>query len=151
MEIISVIIFHKTEWQKVPRMWSQDKPEVPHGVRMTRLPGTAGPRYNPYWCLLLHFETSLVALMVKNLPAVSKTCLQSLGRKDSLEKGMATLSSILVWRIRGQRSPAGCHKSPSRSPWGCKKSDTTEQLTHIHTHTHTHTHTHCTSSFTASY
>ena len=32
---------------------------------------------------------------------------QSLGRKDPLEKGMATHSSILAWRIPGQRSPAG--------------------------------------------
>ena len=37
--------------------------------------------------------------MVKNLPAVQKTCIQSLGREDPLEKGMATHYSILDWRI----------------------------------------------------
>ena len=37
--------------------------------------------------------------MVKNLPAVQETQVQSLGREDSLEKGMATHFSILAWRI----------------------------------------------------
>ena len=37
--------------------------------------------------------------MVKNLPAVLETQVSSLGREDSLEKGMATLSNILAWRI----------------------------------------------------
>ena len=36
---------------------------------------------------------------VKNLPAVQETRVSSLGREDLLEKGMATHSSILVWRI----------------------------------------------------
>ena len=42
---------------------------------------------------------SLVAQMVKNLPAVQDTQVQSLGREDLLEKEMATHSSILAWRI----------------------------------------------------
>ena len=37
--------------------------------------------------------------MVKNLPAVLETWVQSLGREDALEKSMATDSSILAWRI----------------------------------------------------
>ena len=37
--------------------------------------------------------------MVKNLPAVHETQVQSLGRQDPLEKGMATHSNILAWRI----------------------------------------------------
>ena len=43
--------------------------------------------------------TSLVAQMVKNLPAVWETCVRSLGQKDPLEEGMVTCSSILAWRI----------------------------------------------------
>ena len=39
---------------------------------------------------------SLVAQMVKNLPAVQETWVQSLSQNDSLEKEMATLSSILA-------------------------------------------------------
>ena len=42
---------------------------------------------------------SLVAQLVKNLPAVWETWVQSLGWKDPLEKGKATHSSILAWRI----------------------------------------------------
>ena len=44
-------------------------------------------------------QASLVAQMVKNQPAVQKTQVQSLGPEDLLEKGMATHSSILAWRI----------------------------------------------------
>ena len=42
---------------------------------------------------------SLVAQLVKNLPAVQQTRVQSLGWEDPLEEGMATHSSILAWRI----------------------------------------------------
>ena len=46
---------------------------------------------------------SLVAQTVKNLPAMQETWIQSLGQEDPLEKGMATQSSILVWRTHGQK------------------------------------------------
>ena len=42
---------------------------------------------------------SLVAQLVKNLPAMPETGVQSLGWDDPLEKGKATHSSILAWRI----------------------------------------------------
>ena len=42
---------------------------------------------------------SLVAQMVKNLPAMQETWVQSLGWEDLLEEGRATHSSILAWRI----------------------------------------------------
>ena len=42
---------------------------------------------------------SVVTQMVKNLPAMRETQIQSLGQEDPLEKGMATHSSILAWRI----------------------------------------------------
>ena len=42
---------------------------------------------------------SLVAQLVNNLPAMRKTWVQSLGWEDPLEKGIATHSSILAWRI----------------------------------------------------
>ena len=48
---------------------------------------------------------SLVAQMVKNLPAVQETWVQSLGQEDSLEKGMTTHSSILTWRIPWTEEP----------------------------------------------
>ena len=45
--------------------------------------------------------------MVKNLPAMQETMVQSLGWEDSLEKGMATHSSILAWRIPRTEEPGG--------------------------------------------
>ena len=48
---------------------------------------------------LFSIWTSLVAQMVKNLPAVQETQVQSLGQEDPLEEGMATHSSVLAWRI----------------------------------------------------
>ena len=50
---------------------------------------------------------SLVAQMVKNLPAVQETWVCSLGWKDPLEMGMATDSSILAWRIPWTEQPGG--------------------------------------------
>ena len=50
---------------------------------------------------------SLVAQMVKNLPAMRETQVQSLGQEDPLEKGMATHSSILAWRIPWTEEPGG--------------------------------------------
>ena len=49
--------------------------------------------------LLYLFRTSLVAQMIKNLPAMRETQVQSLGWEDPLEEVMATHSSILAWRI----------------------------------------------------
>ena len=43
--------------------------------------------------------------MVKNLPAVWETWVQSLGQENSLEKGVATHSNILVWRIPWTEEP----------------------------------------------
>ena len=48
-----------------------------------------------------------VAQMVENLPAVQETWVQSLGQEYPLEKGMATHSSILAWRIPWTEEPGG--------------------------------------------
>jgi len=50
---------------------------------------------------------SLIALMVKNLPATRETRVQSLGLEDPLEKGMTICSSILPWRIPWREEPGG--------------------------------------------
>ena len=67
---------------------------------------------------------SLVAQLVKNLPAMQETQVRSLGQEDSLEKEMATHSSILAWEIPmnrgawramvhgdfpGKNTGVGCH------------------------------------------
>ena len=46
-----------------------------------------------------------LAQMVKNLPAVQETWVQSLGLEDPLKKGMATHSSVLAWRIPQTEEP----------------------------------------------
>ena len=58
---------------------------------------------------------------------MQETRVQSLGREDPLEKGMATTPVFLPGKSHGQRSLAGY------SPWGHKESDATERA---HTHTH---------------
>ena len=58
--------------------------------------------------------------MVKNLPAMQKTRFQSLGQEDVLEKGLATHSSILGWRIPWTEESGGLQSM------GCKEMDMTE-------------------------
>ena len=70
--------------------------------------------------------TSLAAQTVKKLPAMQQTWVPSLGWEDSLEKGMATHSSVLAWKIHGHRWAT---QVVGYSPWGCKELDTTESLT----------------------
>ena len=50
---------------------------------------------------------SLVAQTVKNLSAAQETQFQSLGQEDPLEKGMATQSTILAWRMPWTGEPGG--------------------------------------------
>ena len=51
-------------------------------------------------------RASLIAQLVKNPPAMQETWVQFLGREDSLEKEMATHSSILTWRIPWTEEPS---------------------------------------------
>ena len=59
-------------------------------------------------CPLQYSWASLVAQLVKNLPAKQETWVRSLVWEDPLEKGKATHSSILAWKIHGLYSPWGC-------------------------------------------
>ena len=60
--------------------------------------------------------------MVRNLPAVRETWVQSLGWEDPLEKGMSTHPSIIAWEIPATEEPGGLQSMRSQS-------DATEQLT----------------------
>ena len=51
---------------------------------------------------------------VKNLPAMWETQVQSLGQEDPLEKGMATHSSIVAWRIPWTEEPGGLQSTGSQ-------------------------------------
>ena len=59
-------------------------------------------------------QASLVAKMVKNLRAMQKTWVQFLGQGDPLDKGIATHSSILVWRIPWTEKPRGLQSMGSQ-------------------------------------
>ena len=67
-----------------------------------------------FMCLLSICGASLVAQMVKNLPAMQETQVQPLGQEDLLEKGKATHFSVLVGEHHEQRSLVGY------SPWIAK-------------------------------
>ena len=67
------------------------------------------------------FGPFLVAQTVKNPPAVQETWVRSLGWKDPLEKGMATHSNILTWRIPWTEEPGRLQSM--------KESDTIKGLT----------------------
>ena len=70
----------------------------------------------PLWVAVTECNrlASLVAQMVKNLPAMQETWLPSLGWEDPLEKGMATHSSILAWRIPWTEEPDGLQSMGSQ-------------------------------------
>ena len=70
---------------------------------------------------------SLVAQMVKNLPAMWETQVWSLGWEDPLEKEMSTPSCLLPWRIPW-----------TEGAWQATVHGVAKSATHTHTHTHTH-------------
>ena len=77
------------------------------------------------WWNTVFRGASLVAQMVKNPPVLWETWVQSLGLEDSLEEGMATHSSIPVWRIPMDRMPGGIESLGSqrvRHDWVTKHS-----------------------------
>ena len=82
------------------------------------IPGSGRLAGEGIGCPLQYSWASLVAKLVKNPPAMWETWVRSLGWEASLEKGMATYSSILTWRI------------PWTDPWtvtdGSQVSDMTE-------------------------
>ena len=60
------------------------------------------------------FWASLVAQRLKRLPAMGETWVRSLGREDTLEKEMATHSSILAWKILWMEEPGGLQSTGLR-------------------------------------
>ena len=68
-------------------------------------------------------RASLVAQMVKNLPAMQQTWVQSLGWEYPLKRGMATHSGILAWRTPWMKGPGGLQST------GLQRVRQTERLT----------------------
>ena len=63
--------------------------------------------------LSIFSQASLIAQLVKNLPAMWETWVRFLGWEDPLEKEMATHSSILAWRIPWTEEPGGLQSTGS--------------------------------------
>ena len=95
------------------------------------LSGLVTARRFSYIYVCIYMAASQVAQIVKNLPAVQKTWVQSLGGEDPPEKGMATHSSILAWRIPWTQKPGGPQLMGLQRVGHA-------QVTNTHTHTHTH-------------
>ena len=76
----------------------QSLPPSSRDLLMRTLFNECRVHHHPEW-------VSVVAQTVKNLPAMWEAQFQSLGGEDPLEKGMATHSSILVWRISWTEGP----------------------------------------------
>ena len=84
--------------------------------------------FNNYLCSYIYklfekyiyiYMNFLIAQLVKNLPSVQKTRVQSLGQEDPPEKEMATCSSILAWKILWTEEPGELQSM------GSQESDTT--------------------------
>ena len=87
--------------------------------------------------------------VVRNLPAMQETWVQSLGQEDPLEKGMKTHSSILAWRIPCTEEPDGLQ---SMGPQRVRRDLDTEQQQHtVYIYIHTYIYTYCIYTHNASH
>ena len=87
-------------------VWNLQRQTNIYGMEEQRSPTHVQHRELIQYHVIYH-GASLVAQMVKNLPAIWETWVRSLGWEDSLEEGIATHSSILPWRIPWTEEPGG--------------------------------------------
>ena len=109
----------RLRWNFPSPLWAITCPEVEKGQKLLTFPS-------------LIF--SLVAQMVKSLPAMQETWVRSLVQEDPLKKGVATHSSILAWRIPWRKEPGGLQSMASqrvRHNWATKQQKQTPALSFI--------------------
>ena len=87
-------------------------------------------------CGCIHVWASLVAQMVKNLPALQETWVQSLGQEDPLEKEMAAHSSALAWRIPWTEESGAPQSVGSQRAGHDWAASTTAAAIRVHMHVH---------------
>ena len=87
-------------------VWNLQRQTNIYGMEEQRSPTHVQHRELIQYHVIYH-GASLVAQMVKNLPAIWETWVQPLGQEDPLEKGMATHSSIHTWEIPWTEEPDG--------------------------------------------
>ena len=93
---------------------SADKESACNAGDPSLIPGLGRSAGEETGYTLQYSWASLVAQTVKNLPAIRKTWVQSLGWEDPLEKEMATHSSILAWRIPWTEEPGRLQSTGSQ-------------------------------------
>ena len=101
---IDILRISKLKWTRMGEFNLDDRYIYYRGQESLRRNGVA----------LIFNRASLVAQLVKNPPAMQETWVQSLGGEDPLEKGMATHSSILAWRIPWTEGPSGLESRGSQ-------------------------------------
>ena len=108
-----------------PLCCSDNRKSAAGRIRHFRAHGNLSPTYLVLFCFFFFNSfpasvsicpcwASLVAQMVKSLPAVQETWVQSLGWEDPTEKGMATHSNILAYEIPWTEEPGGLQSMESR-------------------------------------
>ena len=134
--VIRELQIQTTRYHYTPVIWPKSKTITPNAeYGETGIPNHSCRECKmvpPFWKILCSFVYkakdrlggSLVAQIVKNLPAMQETWVWSLGQEDPLEKQMLPTPVFLPGESHGQRSLLGY------SPWGHKESDMIEQLTH---------------------
>ena len=115
---LSMGFFRQEYWSGWPFPSPADLPDPGIELKVSCIPGPCSHSI-PFWA-------SLIAQLVKNLPAMWETWVRSLGQEDPLEREMATHSSILAWRIPWTEEPGGLQFMQSQ------ELDTTSQLNHHH-------------------
>ena len=103
METVAIFFVLAGNWTDVFQIASSDKLYGNYGPNVT----SSINSFAVLFVFVLCVWASLTAQMVKNLPAMQETWIWSLGWEDPLEKGMATHSSILAWRIPRTEEPGG--------------------------------------------
>ena len=118
--------FNVSSWHTVAYLGFPDSPvgkeSTCNAGNPSFIPGSGRSPVEGMGFPLQYSWASLVAQMIKNLPAMRETRVQSLGWEDFLEEGMATHSNILAWRIPMER------RAWQATLHGVAESDMTEQL-----------------------
>ena len=91
-------------WYQIPYNCKKHQAFILWGIRPAE---KSSPLFFFFWQQTRPNRASLVAQMVKNLPAKQETWVWSLGWEDSWRKGLATHSSTLAWRIPWTEEPGG--------------------------------------------
>ena len=124
-------------WASSGRWWRTGRPIVLQSMGSQRVQHDwATEQTNKYThiyvYICIHIWASLVAQVVKNLPAMQDTWVWSLCEEDPLEKGMATYSSIVAWRIPQAEEPGWLQAMGSQRVGHGWVTDTFTSLSHTY-------------------